>query len=131
MASGSFPQVRKRHRFEDISNSREESLLSAAVAPKTRVATDFWVKTFNSFLVEKTTFGRETCPAEELNDSLKAFSFGLRKKTGSLFQGWQLRFCTFLLSYLLLLQENLGSSASSPSSVNFLCTDYVLLSASQ
>ena len=35
MASGSFPQVRKRHRFEDISNSQEESLLSAAVAPKT------------------------------------------------------------------------------------------------
>ena len=110
MASGSFLEVRQRHRFKDISNSQEESLLSAAVAPKTRVATDFWVKIFNSFLVEKKiTLDTKICTVEELNDSLKAIYFGISKKTGGLYQaGRYISACSAIQRHLISPKRTLS-----------------------
>ena len=95
MKSG-IRELSKRQKFSrshhqlitfDLSSSQEENLLSAAVAPKTRVATDFWVRTVQSFLREKkTALDLRTCTSEEVNDGLKGFYFGLRKKTGGMYQ---------------------------------------------
>ena len=89
--------------------------LSAAVAPQTRVATDFWVKTLNSFLVEtKIILGMKTCTVEELNDSLKVFHFGLRKKPGGLFQAGSYASAQSIQRHLTSLKRTLNIRDEQP-----------------
>ena len=78
--------VSRRHRF-DMSSSQEDKLLTNAVPEKTRVANEFWVRTLTSFCREKSIqLSLETCSAQELDDCLKKFYFGLRTKDGRVYQ---------------------------------------------
>ena len=87
MASGSFPEVRPRHRFQDMSSSQEEEVLTTAVPTSTRISNEFWVRTLMSFAREKKiNLDLNTCTAAQLNDCLKSFYFGLRTKNGKVYQ---------------------------------------------
>ena len=70
-----------------MSSSQEDKLLTNAVPEKTRVANEFWVRTLTSFCREKSIqLSLETCSAQELDDCLKKFYFGLRTKDGRVYQ---------------------------------------------
>ena len=78
---------RHRYRFDDMSSSQEDKLLTNAVPEKTRVADEFWVRTLTSFCREKSIqLSLETCSAQEMDDCLKKFYFGLRTKDGRVYQ---------------------------------------------
>ena len=87
LASSVKMDVSRRHRFDDMSSSQEDKLLTNAVPEKTRVANEFWVRTLTSFCREKSIqLSLETCSAQELDDCLKKFYFGLRTKDGRVYQ---------------------------------------------
>ena len=80
-------EVVRRHRFDDFTESQQETLVAAAVPLKTKQATDFWWGVFQSFCREKgISVDVTTISAGALADILKKFYGGLRTKKGETYQ---------------------------------------------
>ena len=80
-------QVQRRHRFNDFTESQQQTLVAAAVPQKTKQATDFWWGVFESFCREKcVSVDVKTISASALADVLKKFYGGLTTKKGGTYQ---------------------------------------------
>lgn len=79
--------VRQRHRFNDFTESQQQTLVAAAVPQKTKQATDFWWGVFESFCREKCMpVDVSTISASALAEILKKFYGGLTTKKGGTYQ---------------------------------------------
>ena len=77
-------EVQRRHRFNDFTESQQQTLVAAAVPQKTKQATDFWCGVFESFCREKcVSVDVKTISASALADVLKKFYGGLTTKKGA------------------------------------------------
>ena len=80
-------EVQRRHRFNDFTESQQQTLVAAAVPQKTKQATDFWWGVFESFCREKcVSVDVKTISASALADVLKKFYGGLTTKKGGTYQ---------------------------------------------
>ena len=80
-------EVQRRHRFNNFTESQQQTLVAAAVPQKTKQATDFWWGVFESFCREKcVSVDVKTISASALADVLKKFYGGLTTKKGGTYQ---------------------------------------------
>ena len=78
-------EVQRRHRFNDFTESQQQTLVAAAVPQKTKQA--FWWGVFESFCREKcVSVDVKTISASALADVLKKFYGGLTTKKGGTYQ---------------------------------------------
>ena len=80
-------EVVRRHRFDDFTESRQETLVAAAVPLKTKQATDFWWGVFHCFCREKgISVDVTTISAGALANILIKFYSRFRTKKGETYQ---------------------------------------------